>query len=223
MITGFSAPPQWNKLLVAPFNLKERLLFMIDREAAYSTKENPGKIIIKANAVIDDEIIDHLYSAAKKHVQITLIVRGICGINPEYLAEEFSGNIRIISILDRYLEHGRIYFFRNNGVPEYYTGSSDLMPRNLQRRIEILYPVEDPALRAELDMILDIQKHDRRKGRRMTGENKYTKTLSAQKHEHTRSQKVLYAYYQNRLAQWKKKEKDFDGPLKVFRKIDKDE
>lgn len=223
VITGFSAPPQWNKLLVAPFNLKERLLFMIDRESAYSTKENPGKIIIKANAVIDNEIIDHLYSAAKKHVQITLIVRGICGINPEYLTDGHAGNIRIISILDRYLEHARIYYFRNNGVPEYYTGSSDLMPRNLQRRIEILYPVEDPALRGELDMILDIQKHDRRKGRRMTGENKYTKTLSAQKYEHTRSQKVLYEYYQNRLAQQKKKEKEFDGPLKVFRKTGKND
>ena len=83
--------------------------------------------------------------------------------------------------------------------------------------------MEDPALRGELDMILDIQKHDRRKGRRMTGENKYTKTLSAQKYEHTRSQKVLYEYYQNRLAQQKKKEKEFDGPLKVFRKTGKNE
>ena len=191
---------------------------MIDREAACSTKENPGRIIIKCNAVIDDEIIDHLYSAAKKHVFITLIVRGICGINPEYLPEEYAGNIRIISILDRYLEHGRIYFFHNNGVPEYYTGSSDLMPRNLHRRIEVLYPVEDPSLRAELDMILQIQLHDRRKGRRMVGENKYTKTHSALKYENTRSQKVLYEYYKKRLEEKKMEEKKFDGPLKVFRK-----
>ncbi|MBR2365335.1 MAG: polyphosphate kinase 1 [Lentisphaeria bacterium] len=224
VITGFSAPPQWDKLLVAPFNLKERLLFMIDREAAYSTKENPGKIVIKANAVIDNEIIDHLYSAAKKHVEIFLIVRGICGINPEYPPKEYAGNIHVVSILDRYLEHGRIYYFRNNGADEYFAGSSDLMPRNLHRRIEILFPVDDPRLRAELDRILDTQLNDRRKGRRMTGTNKYTKTLSAAlKYEHTRSQKVLYEYYRERLKESRQNEKKFDGPLKVFRKQDKEE
>ena len=223
VITGFSAPPRWNKLLVAPFDLKERLLFMIDREAAYSTKENPGKIMIKANAVIDDEIIDHLYSAARKHVQIFLIIRGICGLNPSFLPPEYAGNIRIVSILDRYLEHGRIYYFRNNGFPEYFAGSADLMPRNLHRRIEILFPVDEPHLRAELDMILLTQFQDRRKGRRMINENKYTKTLSGMKYEHTRSQVVLYEYYKKRLEEKKKLDKKFDGPLKVFRKKEKEE
>ena len=223
VITGFSAPPRWNKLLVAPFDLKERLLFMIDREAAYSTKENPGKIMIKANAVIDDEIIDHLYSAARKHVQIFLIIRGICGLNPSFLPPEYAGNIRVVSILDRYLEHGRIYYFHNNGTPEYFAGSADLMPRNLHRRIEILFPVDEPHLRAELDMILQTQFNDRRKGRRVCGENKYTKTLAAQKYEHTRSQTVLYEYYRNRLEEKKKRDKRFDGPLKVFRKREKED
>ena len=222
VITGFSAPPRWNKLLVAPFNLKERLLFMIDREAAYSTKENPGKIVIKANSVIDDEIIDHLYDAAEKHVKIFLIIRGICGIDPAYLPREYAGNIHITSILDRYLEHGRIFFFRNNGAPEYFAGSSDLMPRNLHRRIELLFPVDDPRLRSELDRILETQLGDRRKGRIMAGANKYTKTVAAQKYENTRSQVVLYEYYKKRLAGVRKKEKEFAGPLKVFRNPEKE-
>lgn len=132
VITGFSAPPDWNKLIVAPFNMLEKIIFLIDREARISTKENPGHIIIKVNSVIDYEVIEHLYNAARHHVKIELIVRGICGITPYCLPPEFAKNIRIVSILDRYLEHSRIYYFLNNGSPEYYMGSADLMPRNLQ-------------------------------------------------------------------------------------------
>lgn len=199
VITGFSDPPQWNKLFVAPFNLKEKLFFLIDREAHLSTKENPGHITMKINSLIDYEMIEHLYEAAKHHVKIDLIVRGICGINPYSLPPEFQQNIRVVSILDRFLEHARIYIFKNNDSPEYYMGSSDLMPRNLRRRIELLFPVEEKQIRTELDFIVKTALADQRKGRRMTNVNRYSRTISNGKYEKTRSQTVLYEFYRERF------------------------
>ena len=200
VITGFSTPPTWNKLLVAPFNMLERVLFLIDREAEYSTKKNPGSIRIKLNALIDPEIINHLYAAAKKHVKIELSVRGICGLNPEALPEEFAKNISVISIVDRFLEHSRIYRFGNNGSPEYYIGSSDLMQRNLRRRIEILVPVEDKENRKELDFILNTILSDKRKGRKLLSAYHYSLTWKGKEaFEPTRAQCTLYEYYRARL------------------------
>lgn len=216
VITGFSTAPQWNHLLVAPFNLMESLLYRIDRESRISTKENPGHIIIKINALLDHEIIEHLYMAAKKHVRIDLIVRGICALSYEALPEEAAKNIRVISILDRYLEHGRIYYFRNNGASEYFAGSADLMPRNLRRRIELLFPIEDPALRRELDFILATQLADTRKGHTLSGCNCYTKEKASSGKEEKRSQKVLYDFYKKRLEEEEKKNHSFSGEIKVF-------
>ena len=208
VITGFSIPPVWNKLLVAPFNMKERVLAMIDREAEYSTEKNPGSIRIKLNALIDPEIIKHLYAAAKKHVEIELAVRGICGLNPEVLPEEFAKNIRVISILDRFLEHSRIYRFGNNGSPEYYIGSSDLMQRNLRRRIELLVPVEDKENRKELDFILNTILSDKRKGRQLISAYQYSRTWKGKEaFEPTRAQYALYEYYRARLEKMEKTKK----------------
>ena len=198
VITGFSTPPRWNKLLAAPFDLLEKILFLIDREAALSTEKNPGHIRIKVNSLIDCEVIEHLYRAAEKHVKIDLIVRGICGLTPYCLVPECAGNIRIVSILDRFLEHERIYYFANKGAPEYYLGSADLMSRNLRRRIELLFPVDDPALRKELDFILETNLGDKRKGRLVCGINTYTKPHENPLQENTRSQIVLYDYYAKR-------------------------
>ena len=206
VITGFSDPPPWNKLLVAPFDLKKRILYLIDREAKLSTRENPGLIRIKANAVIDYEVIEHLYNAAKHHVKIEMVIRGICGLNPYSLPPEAAANIRIVSILDRFLEHSRIYVFRNNGAPEYFIGSSDLMPRNLQRRIELLLPVEQKELQEELELILNAALNDCRKGRVLTGANVYSQTCGggSARYEDTRSQTSLYEFYRARLARRKK-------------------
>ena len=222
VITGFSNPPAWNKLLAAPFNMLERLLYMIDREAELSTLQNPGSIRIKINALIDPEIIKHLYAAAKKHVKIELAVRGICGLNPEILPEKTAKNITVVSILDRFLEHSRIFRFGNNGSPEYYIGSSDLMQRNLRRRIEILVPVEKEEIRRELDFILNTVLSDRRKGRRLLSAYHYSRTWTGKEEfESTRAQSVLYQYYRERLKKSEAAIKQC-GSLTVFHSPEKE-
>lgn len=169
------------------------------------------------NSVIDYEVIEHLYNAARHHVKIELIVRGICGITPYCLPPEFAKNIRIVSILDRYLEHSRIYYFLNNGSPEYYMGSADLMPRNLRRRIETLFPVDSKEIRDELDFILQTCLNDRRKGRHVTGINQYSKTTNMEAYEKTRSQNCLYEYYKQRLNKAKEAVKPANGNITVFK------
>ncbi len=200
VITGFSDPPGWNKLIVAPFDLKKRIISMIDREASLSTAQRPGSITVKVNAVIDYETIEHLYRAASKGVKINMFVRGICGMDPFALPPEISKNIRVVSILDRFLEHSRIYIFGNGGKPEYYAGSADMMPRNFKRRVEVLFPVTKPELRAELDMIMNTVLNDRRKGRVLKGANKYSVTWKgAIRYEAERAQVALYEFYKKRL------------------------
>ncbi|MBR2435279.1 MAG: polyphosphate kinase 1, partial [Lentisphaeria bacterium] len=224
VITGFSDPPQWGQLLVAPYTMLERLLFLIDREARIATRNNPGHIILKVNSLIDYEVIEHLYHAAENNVKIEIIVRGICGINPYALSPRGRDNIRIVSILDRFLEHSRIYYFANNGAPEYFMGSADIMPRNLRRRIETLFPVVNPEIRAELDFILRTQLADRRKGRRMTGENLFSSTITQKKYESTRSQYVLYDYYRMRYLRFNDPERMKKSRLTVFKlKTEKDQ
>ena len=218
VISGYSAPPEWAKLIVAPFNLRERILALIDREADRSTAENPGHIIIKVNALVDFEVIEHLYRAAEKNVKIELIVRGICGLTPGALAPRAAANIRIVSIIDRFLEHSRIYYFAGSGSPEYFLGSPDLMPRNLNRRVEILVPVETPELRSELDFILQTELHDRRKGRVVCGFNRYSKTLDRQNREASRSQIVLYEYYCQRQRK-NRSGKSSEGVFNVLREL----
>ena len=217
VITGFSAPPEWNRLIAAPFNLKDRILALIDREAEYSTAEHPGRIIIKINSLVDYEIIEHLYHAAENHVRIDLIVRGICSLTPSALSRKAAANIRIMSIVDRFLEHSRIYYFAGNGSPEYYLGSADMMPRNLRRRIEILFPVDSPVLREELDFILRTILNDRRKGRVVCGFNQYTKTFNRQDQEDSRSQLAFYRYYSERCRKDSGKKRNYDKSFTVFR------
>lgn len=214
VITGFSDPPKWNKVMVAPFSLREKMIFLIEREIKVSTKENPGRIIIKANSVIDDEIMEYIYKAAENNVKIDLIVRGICGLNP-FRKPELKKNINIISILDRFLEHPRIYYFKNNGSNEYYIGSADMMPRNLDRRIEVLFPVDRDNLKEELGIIIKYALNDKRKGRKLSGPNKYSRTIKAQRFEKSRSQAGLYDYYRKRYRN--SVSKPGDGELKIFR------
>ncbi|MBO4490094.1 MAG: polyphosphate kinase 1 [Lentisphaeria bacterium] len=217
VITGFSDPPVWSRLLVSPFTIRERLLGMIDRERALSAPGNPGRITMKLNAIIDSEVIEHLYRAAEAGVRVELIVRGICGVNPHALPPEARGRIRIVSILDRFLEHARIYRFANNGNPEYFIGSSDAMPRNLKRRIEILFPIAEPELRKNLDLILSAELSDRRKGRRMIAGNRYSSTLSTRKFEETRSQYVIYEHFRKLHKEAAKRSAVPAGRLTVYR------
>ncbi len=190
LMTGYTArAPEWRKMAVAPFDLKERFAMLIDREARLSIPHRPGRIIAKMNSLVDPEIIEHLYSAAKAGVKIDLIVRGICCLKPGIGTR----NIRIRSIVDRYLEHSRIFYFENAGEEEIYLSSADWMPRNLHRRIEALFPVEDSAMREDLKNILELQLKDRYKARRLLPSGRYTPPPS-NKFISTRSQKTTYDF-----------------------------
>jgi polyphosphate kinase len=148
LLTGICQFPGTSKLIVAPFDLKQRMLKLIDRERETAAKGLPARIIAKTNALVDPEVIAALYQASQAGVKIDLIVRGICCLVPG--VKGLSENITVRSIVDRFLEHSRIFYFENACQPEIYIGSSDLMPRNLIRRIETLVPIEDGNLRDRL-------------------------------------------------------------------------
>jgi polyphosphate kinase len=157
-LTGYGSPSEWKKLVMSPLNLRSNILRMIEREVEKSTPENPGRIIAKMNALVDDEIIRALYAASQKGVKIDLIVRSICCLRPRL--ESVSDTIRVCSIVGRFLEHSRIFYYRNGGEEEVYLGSADWMPRNLNRRVELVFPVNDPANRERLKEILDVYLRD---------------------------------------------------------------
>ena len=143
MITGYSQPLPWAKIEVAPYGLRRRLLRMIRREALRATPEHPGHIRAKMNSLADPDLIEALYQASNAGVKIELNVRGICRLRPG--VPRLSENIRVVSIVDQFLEHSRIFYFANGGEEEVYLSSADWMPRNLDRRLELLFPVEDAA------------------------------------------------------------------------------
>ncbi len=146
-LTGFSRKPTFQRLLVAPFNLHSRLLDLIDREIVNATEGRPARIMAKMNSLIDKAVIDRLYAASRAGVKVDLIVRGICGLVPG--VRGLSDHITVRSIVGRFLEHARVFYFHNaEADPEIYAGSADWMPRNFFRRIEVMFPVDDPQLRA---------------------------------------------------------------------------
>lgn len=159
-LAGASSAPQGlaHGALVAPHQLLPALLMRIDREAAHARAGRPAQIRIKINGLADTEIVRALYHAAQAGVQIELVVRGICTLKPGVAG--LSDNVRVVSVVGRFLEHSRIYRFANGGAPEYFIGSSDLRSRNLRRRVEVLVPVPDVAHRDRLDEILDQYLHD---------------------------------------------------------------
>lgn len=170
-LTGYSKQENYRKYIVAPVNFRQRILNYIARE----TKLGPqGRMIIKLNALVDPEMIRTLYRASQAGVQIDLIVRGICCLRPGI--EGVSDNIRVISIVGRFLEHSRIYYFHNGGDPVLYLGSADLMPRNIERRVEVLFPVADATLRQEIvENILNVQLRDVEKGRWLQKDGAYVR------------------------------------------------
>ncbi|HEY9658530.1 MAG TPA: polyphosphate kinase 1, partial [Allocoleopsis sp.] len=159
-LTGYSCQFSYRKLLTSPTNLRDRLAAMIQREIEHCRQGNSGRIIAKMNSLVDAQLIQKLYEASQAGVNVDLIVRGICCLRPGI--KGVSENIRVISIVGRYLEHARIFSFQNNGQEEIYIGSADWMPRNLDRRVEAVTPVEDPALVQELQSMLAIQLADNR-------------------------------------------------------------
>lgn len=158
MLSGYSEPRNWNRLSLAPLWLKDRFLYLINREKEYALQGKPAHIIAKMNSLCDKSIIMALYEAGAAGVKVDLIIRGICCLKVGIPG--VSENIRVRSIVGNYLEHARIFYFENDGKPEYYCASADWMPRNLDRRVEILFPIEKPELQEKLQHILDCQLKD---------------------------------------------------------------
>ncbi len=171
-LTGLAGYPGLKKLMVAPFDLHKRLIGLIERERDHALAGKPGRIIAKLNSLVDQEIIEKLYEASCADVTIDLMVRGICCLRPKI--PRLSENIRVTSIVGRFLEHSRIYYFGNAGKPDVFLASADWMPRNFVRRVEIAFPVEAPALRDEI--IADVLPkflHDRVKARELQPDGSY--------------------------------------------------
>lgn len=154
IVTGYSALQKMKYLSMAPVDLKSKLLSMIQREIELSTPQTPGLIIAKMNSLADEEVIAALYRANRAGVRVLLNVRGICMLLPG--VPGMSENIRVVSIVDRYLEHSRVFYFQNGASPEIYLASADWMPRNLDRRIELMFPILDAAAFKEIKHILDV-------------------------------------------------------------------
>jgi polyphosphate kinase len=173
-LTGYSRKNEPRELLVAPVNLRQRLETLILREIALQEKGERGHLIFKMNSLEDPEIIRLLYRASQAGVKVDLLVRGLCCLRPS--VHGFSDNIRVTSIVGRFLEHSRVYYFRNGGAQEIYLGSADLMRRNLSNRVEILFPVSNPKLVRRLKDILDTQLADERKSHFLQSNGHYVRS-----------------------------------------------
>jgi polyphosphate kinase len=170
-LTGYSRQKSYRKLLVAPVNLRDRMTAMIQREIEHCHNDRSGRIVAKMNALVDQQIIATLYEASQAGVQIDLILRGICCLRPGI--KKVSENIRVISIIGRFLEHSRIFYFQNGGEEEVYIGSADWMTRNLSRRVEAVTPIEDPEIAKDLQEILGIMLADNRQAWELQSDGTY--------------------------------------------------
>lgn len=185
VLTGFVREPHFRHLLVAPYNLHDRLQQLILAEAAAARRGQPARILAKMNSLVDRTTIENLYAASRAGVQIDLVVRGICCLVPG--VPGLSENIRVRSIVGRFLEHARAYYFENHGgQPHIYLGSADWMPRNFFRRVEVVFPLEDPVLRRRvIDEVLSVQLLDTENARQLRADGAYVPV------ERTAAQPVL--------------------------------
>lgn len=200
MISGYSEPKQWNKLSLAPYWLRNRFLYLIKREIKYAKEGKEAFITAKMNSLCDKEIIAALYEASSAGVNINLIVRGICCLKTGIPG--VSENINVRSIVGTFLEHSRIFYFGNGGNEEVYMASADWMPRNLDKRVEILFPVEDRDLKEEVIEVLNVQLADTLKAHILVGET-YEKV--------DKRGKTLLSSQMYFCEQAKKKEKKING------------
>ncbi|OHD24927.1 MAG: hypothetical protein A2086_05020 [Spirochaetes bacterium GWD1_27_9] len=173
LLTGYSEPPRWQKLVSAPLDLRNFFLEKIEMEKNNVKNGGKGKIIAKMNSLVDTKVIEALYDASKAGVQIQLIIRGMCCLKPN--VSNLSENISVISIVDKFLEHSRIYYFYNGGNENIYVASADWMERNFDRRIELLFPIEDEDLKKEILTILKISLSDNVKARILQSDGRYTR------------------------------------------------
>jgi polyphosphate kinase len=191
-LTGYSRQRRYRKLLVAPVNLRERLTWLIEREISHKISGRGGHVIFKINSLVDPIMTDLLYRASQAGVRIDLVVRGICCLRPGVL--RLSEHITVRSIVGRFLEHSRIYYFANGGENEVYLGSADLMQRNLDRRVEALFPLEDPALIAYIrDNLLTVYMHDNTRARILLPDGTYMRAQPEDGAEPINSQAIFTA------------------------------
>ena len=196
LTTGFSVKRNFSKLIVAPRSLKKAIMLMIEREVALHAVNGGGKIRFKMNALEDCDIVEALYRASMAGVRIELIVRDTCRLRPG--VPGLSENIRVISLVGRFMEHSRIYYFRNDGEDDYFIGSADLMKRNLEARVELLIPVEAPELKSELGAILDLHANDRRLVWEMQPDGSYSQRIPCNEEESEGSHQMLIARAERR-------------------------
>ncbi len=193
LVTGYSTLQNMDCLAMAPVTLKSRLIAMINREIERSRPENPGLIIAKMNSLTHEEVISALYKASQAGVKVLLNIRGICMLVPG--VEGLSENIRVVSIVDRYLEHARIFYFQNGGTPELYCSSADWMNRNLDRRIELMFPILDKAAFEDVKSILDTYFADNTKAMELQSNGSWIPLERGKKDDAVRAQEVLYKKY----------------------------
>ncbi|MBE7478574.1 MAG: polyphosphate kinase 1 [Polyangiaceae bacterium] len=187
LLTGYSAPPRWNRMIVAPLGLHEAVLGLIARETEHARSGRPAKITAKMNSLVDADVIAALYSASQAGVEVDLLVRGICCLRPG--VKGASENIRVRAVVDRFLEHSRIFHFGNGGNDEVYLSSADWMPRNFRRRVEVMWPVLDESLkRRVVDEILGTMRADTAKGWVLEDSGSYVRALTEKDGKPLRSQ-----------------------------------
>jgi polyphosphate kinase len=193
-LTGYARPVSFRKLLVAPVNLRERLLELVEREITQQRQGRDGHLVFKVNALVDEAMIQAIVRAAQAGVRVDLLVRGICCLRPGIPG--FTEGVRVTSVVGRFLEHSRIFWFRNGGTEEVYLGSADLMTRNLARRVEVLFPVSDPELVRHLrDVVLETYLRDNVRARRMRADGSYERVRPAEGEPAIDAQAVLLALH----------------------------
>ncbi|MEA5620031.1 polyphosphate kinase 1 [Cronbergia sp. UHCC 0137] len=188
-LTGYSRQKTYRDILVAPVNMRDRFLELIQREIENVQNGSTGRIVAKMNSLVDPQIIANLYEASRAGVQIDLIIRGICCLRPGL--KDISDNIRVISIVGRFLEHSRIYYFYNNGQEEIYIGSADWMRRNLDRRVEVITPIKDQEIAKDLQELLGIMLADNRLAWELKSDGSYVQRRPYDDSPEANSQKII--------------------------------
>lgn len=204
-LTGYSDPPPMRNLAMAPFTLRTRLVQLIEREISHAEQGEKARFIAKLNSLNDPDMVALIYRASQAGVKVDLNVRGICSVIPGI--KGVSENIRVVSIVGRYLEHARGYCFHNGGKEELYLSSADWMPRNLDRRVELLFPLQDKELKKQLKMVLEYSLEDRKQAHWLNSKGQWHRPESTQE-EHRSSQEYLEGYYRERLERHEKTERD---------------
>lgn len=204
LLSGYSDPPQWNKLAVAPLNLRQRIYEEIDQEIDWARKGKKALIIAKMNSLLDKKVIARLYEASQAGVRIQLIVRGICVLRPG--VPGLSEHIEVHSIVGRYLEHSRLFYFYNNGKEDVFISSADWMPRNLNERVELMIPVEYPPHKERVKGILNLYFHDNVKAYAMNSDGTYRYLADTRRGEPIHAQAMLQKEAEDHTRQLKKKD-----------------